>query len=925
MATTNERIIPVDIEEEMKGSYIDYSMSVIVARALPDVRDGLKPVHRRVLFGMSELGNTPNKAYKKSARVVGEVLGKYHPHGDSSVYDAIVRMAQDFSLRYMLVDGQGNFGSVDGDSAAAMRYTEVRMTRVAEEMLRDIEKNTVNFTPNFDDTLQEPSVLPASIPNLLVNGASGIAVGMTTNIPPHNLGEVIDGIIAMIADRSIDNEKLMKHIKAPDFPTGGIIYGYDGVREAYKTGRGKITLRAKAAIETAKNDRQSIIISEIPYQVNKASLIEKIAELVRDKKIEDISGVNDESDRDGMRIVVDLKRDANASVVLNNLYKHTQMQTTFGIILLALVDGRPQVLQLKDTLHYFLEHRNEVIVRRTKFDLDAAEKRAHILEGYIIALDNIDAIIKLIKASKDTDTARQGLMKKFKLSEIQAQAILDMRLQRLTGLERKKIEDEYKELIKLINRLKAILGSKQLQMQIIKEELLLMKEKFGDARRTEIVMKQTEFKIEDMIAEEEVVITISHGGYIKRFPVSGYRRQSRGGKGVTGAASREDDFVEHMFIASTHNYILFFTDKGKCYWLKVFEVPEGGRASKGKAITNLIAKEADENITAFLSVKEFSENQFVFMVTEEGQMKKTSLMEFSNPRKNGIGAISLDGKDLLRDVKLTDGTHELVIGTHEGIAIRFPESEVRAMGRSASGVRAIKLGTGDKVIGAVSLKRLKTTILVATENGFGKRSDLGDYRVSHRGGKGIATLKANEKTGKMIAIKEVQNTDDIVVVSSSGMIIRQRAEDIRVSGRNTSGVRLIRLGANDAVTAIAIVTSEDEEEKQLEAAEKARTAAAAETSNNDTAEQNDLFGDKKKALKKQKSEVKGKPAPSGKAVKAEAPEKTEKKEKGGKKSVPVKKEKTAPKKKAAKRPAPAKPAPKQKTKAKSQPKKKGKK
>lgn len=925
MATTNERIVPVDIEEEMKGSYIDYSMSVIVARALPDVRDGLKPVHRRVLFGMNELGNTPNKAYKKSARVVGEVLGKYHPHGDSSVYDTIVRMAQDFSLRYMLVDGQGNFGSVDGDSAAAMRYTEVRMTRVAEEMLRDIEKNTVNFTPNFDDTLQEPSVLPASIPNLLVNGASGIAVGMTTNIPPHNLGEVIDGIIAMIADRNIDNEKLMKHIKAPDFPTGGIIYGYDGVREAYKTGRGKITLRAKASIETAKNDRQSIIISEIPYQVNKASLIEKIAELVRDKKIDDISGVNDESDRDGMRIVVDLKRDANASVVLNNLYKQTQMQTTFGIILLALVDGRPQILQLRDTLHHFIEHRNEVVVRRTKFDLEAAEKRAHILEGYIIALDNIDAIIKLIKASKDTETAKQGLMKKFKLSEIQAQAILDMRLQRLTGLERKKIEDEYKELIKLINRLKAILGSKQLQLQIIKEELLLMKEKFGDARRTEIVMKQTEFKIEDMIAEEEVVITISHGGYIKRFPVSGYRRQSRGGKGVTGAASREDDFVEHMFIASTHNYILFFTDKGKCYWLKVFEVPEGGRTSKGKAITNLIAKEADENITAFLSVKEFSENQFVFMVTEEGQMKKTSLMEFSNPRKNGIGAISLDGKDLLRDVKLTDGTHELVIGTHEGIAIRFPESEVRAMGRSASGVRAIKLEKGDKVIGAVSLKRTKTTILVATENGFGKRSDLGDYRVSHRGGKGIATLKANDKTGKMIAIKEVQDTDDIVVVSSSGMIIRQRAEDIRVSGRNTSGVRLIRLGANDAVTAIAIVTSEDEEEKQLEAAEKARTSGSSEQENNESSEQNDLFGDKKKALKNRKNDAKGKEANAAKPVKTAAPEKETKAEKSGKKSSPAKKEQQAPKKKTAKKPAPSKPAPKQKVKAKPQTKKKGKK
>ncbi len=826
MAQSNEKIIPVDIEEEMKGSYIDYSMSVIVARALPDVRDGLKPVHRRVLFGMNELGNTPNKAYKKSARVVGEVLGKYHPHGDSSVYDTIVRMAQDFSLRYMLVDGQGNFGSVDGDSAAAMRYTEVRMTRMAEEMLRDIEKNTVNFTPNFDDTLQEPTVLPASVPNLLVNGASGIAVGMTTNIPPHNLGEVIDGVIAMIADRGIDNDKLMKYIKAPDFPTGGIIYGYDGVKEAYKTGRGKITLRAKAAIETAKNDRQSIIISEIPYQVNKASLIEKIAELVRDKKLDDISSVNDESDRDGMRIVVDLKRDANASVVLNNLYKMTQMQTTFGIIMLALVDGRPQVLQLKDTLNLFIEHRNEVVVRRTKFDLDAAEKRAHILEGYIIALDNIDAIIKLIKASKDTETAKQGLMKKFKLSEIQAQAILDMRLQRLTGLERKKIEDEYKEVIKLINKLKAILSSKQLQLQIIKEELLEIREKYGDERRTEIVMTQTEFKIEDMIAEEDVVITISHAGYIKRFPVSGYRRQSRGGKGVTGAASREDDFVEHMFVASTHNYILFFTDRGKCYWLKVFEVPEGGRTSKGKAITNLIAKEDAENITAFLSVKEFTDNEFVFMVTEEGQMKKTSLMEFSNPRRNGIAAISLDKKDLLCDVKLTDGSHEIVIGTHEGIAIRFPESEVRAMGRGASGVRAIRLEKGDKVIGAVTLKRTKTTILVATENGFGKRSDLSEYRISHRGGKGIATLRATDKTGKMIAIKQVQDTDDVVVVTSSGMIIRQRAEDIRVSGRNTSGVRLIRLGEKDEVTAVAIVTSEDEEEKQLEAADRARTAAA---------------------------------------------------------------------------------------------------
>ncbi len=909
MATTNEKIIPVDIEDEMKGSYIDYSMSVIVARALPDVRDGLKPVHRRVLFGMNELGLAPNRAYKKSARIVGEVLGKYHPHGDSSVYDTIVRMAQDFSLRYPLVDGQGNFGSVDGDSPAAMRYTEVRLTRVAEELLKDIEKNTVNFTSNFDDTLKEPSVLPASVPNLLVNGSSGIAVGMTTNIPPHNLSEVIDGVVAMIADRDISNEKLMKHIKAPDFPTGGIIYGYDGVREAYTTGRGKITLRAKATIETAKNDRQSIILSEIPYQVNKATLIEKIADLVRDKKLDDVSGVNDESDRDGMRIVIDLKRDANASVVLNNLYRMTQMQTTFGIIMLALVDGRPQVLQLKDTLNHFIEHRNEVVVRRTKFDLDAAEKRAHILEGYIIALDNIDAIIKLIKASKDTETAKQGLMKKFKLSEIQAQAILEMRLQRLTGLERKKIEDEYKDLIKLINKLKAILSSKQLQMQIIKEEILAIQEKFGDARRTEIVMKQTEFKIEDMIAEEEVVITISHGGYIKRFPVSGYRRQSRGGKGVTGAASREDDFVEHMFIASTHNYILFFTDKGKCYWLKVFEVPEGGRTSKGKAITNLIAKEAEENITAFLSVKEFSENQFVFMVTEEGQMKKTSLMEFSNPRKNGIGAITLDKHDLLRDVKLTDGSHELVIGTHEGIAIRFSESEVRSMGRAASGVRAIRLSNGDKVIGAVSIKRTKTTILVVTENGFGKRSDLSEYRVSHRGGKGIATLRANEKTGKMIAIKEVQNIDDIVVVTSSGMVIRQRAEAIRVSGRNTSGVRLIRLNADDAVTAIAIVTSEDEEEKQLEAADKARALTSASEEKDENIEQNDLFDDsknasrKKKALKKQKTENKGKEKLISKNQKKSVIKKKEKpvqKKKKAKQSVSVK-QKSIPKPQKAKR------------------------
>ncbi len=830
---TNEKIVPVDIEDEMKGSYIDYSMSVIVSRALPDVRDGLKPVHRRVLFGMHELSMTAAKPYKKSARVVGEVLGKYHPHGDTAVYDTIVRMAQDFSLRYMLVDGQGNFGSVDGDSPAAMRYTEVRMSKIAEEMLRDLQKNTVNFSPNFDDTLQEPTVLPANIPNLLVNGSSGIAVGMTTNIPPHNLSEVVDGCIAMIKDPDIDNLKLMKFIKAPDFPTGGIIYGYEGVKEAYTTGRGKITLRAKATIETAKNDRQSIIVSEIPYQVNKASLIEKIADLMRDKKIEDISAINDESDRDGMRIVIDLKRDANASVVLNNLYKHTTMQTTFGIIMLALVEGRPQVLTLRDTIEKYIKHRNEVIVRRTKFDLDEAEKRAHILEGYIIALDNIDEIIKLIKASKDTDTAKNGLMKKFKLSEIQAKAILEMRLQRLTGLERKKIEDEYREIIKLINKLKAILASKQLQLEIIKEDLLAVKELYSDERRTDIIYKQEEFKIEDMIAEEEVVITISHQGYIKRFPVSGYRRQGRGGRGITGAASREDDFIEHMFVASTHNYILFFTDKGKCYWLKVFEIPEGGRTSKGKAVVNLIAKGGEENINAFLAVKEFVEHQFVFMVTEHGQMKKIALSEFSNPRKSGITAISLDKNDLLKDVKLTDGTHEILIGTHEGVAIRFPESEVRAMGRAASGVRAIRLEDNDKVIGAVSLKRMKTTILVVTENGFGKRSDLDEYRISHRGGKGVGTLRATEKTGKMVAIKEVQDTDDIVVVSTGGMVIRQHADEIRVSGRNTSGVRVIRISEGDRVAAVAIVKSEEEEDKQLEVVEEQKMNSSGEKQSSD--------------------------------------------------------------------------------------------
>ena len=810
MAGISEKVVPVDIEQERKGSYIDYAMSVFVARARPDVRDGLKPVHRRVLYGMSELGLASNRAYKKSARIVGEVLGKYHPHGDSAVYDTMVRMAQDFSLRYPLVDGQGNFGSVDGDSPAAMRYTEVRLSKIAEEMLRDLDKNTVKFTPNFDDTLTEPSVLPALVPNLLVNGTSGIAVGMTTNIPPHNLTEIVDACIAVIETPALEEAKLLKIIKAPDFPTGGIIYGYDGVKDAYKTGRGKIQVRAKASIQTGRADRQAIIITEIPYQVNKASLIEKIADLVRDKKIEDISDIRDESDRDGMRIVVELKRDANAPVVLNNLYKHTQMQTTFGVIMLALVEGRPQILTLRQIIDHFIKHRNEVVVRRTKYDLDEAEKRAHILEGYIIALDNIDEIIKLIKKAKDVPSAQEGLMKRFKLSEIQAKAILDMRLQKLTGLERKKVEDEYRELIKLIEKLKSILASKKLQLQIIKEELLELKKKFGDERRTEIVYKTEEFSIEDMIAEENVVITVSHGGFIKRFPVSGYRRQARGGKGVTGASTKEDDFIAHMFIASTHHFILFFTDKGRCYSLKVHEIPEAGRAARGKSIVNLIQKQQDEKIAAFVTVQEFNESLFVAMATEQGMIKKTPLSEYGNVRRSGITAITLRKADALKEVKLTDGTQDLVIGTQNGLSIRFHEDEARPMGRSAAGVRGIRLGKGDKVVGAVAIKRKTTTILVVAEHGFGKRSELDEYRVSHRGGKGVFTMRATDKTGPMMAIREVLDNDDVVVVTSKGVIIRQPAKEIRVAGRNTQGVRLIRLDSGDRVSAVAAVPSEDE-------------------------------------------------------------------------------------------------------------------
>lgn len=809
MSTTIfDKIIPVSLEEEMKSSYIDYSMSVIVARALPDVRDGLKPVHRRVLYGMYELGLQYNRPYKKSARIVGEVLGKYHPHGDSAVYDSMVRMVQDFSLRYPLVDGQGNFGSVDGDSPAAMRYTEARLARITEEMLRDLDKNTVDFAPNFDDSLQEPTVMPAYLPNLLVNGASGIAVGMATNIPPHNLNEVIDGLIALIKNPDITIEKLMKHVIAPDFPTGGMIFGYQGVRDAYLTGRGKIIVRAKANIETLKNNRENIIITELPYQVNKANLIEKIAELVKEGKITDISNIRDESDRDGMRVVIELKRDSQPNVVLNNLYKFTQMQTTFGVIMLALVHGIPRVLNLKEVMQHFLNHRMDVLIKRTKFELDAAERRAHILEGYIIALDNIDEVIETIKKSRDVETAKNNLMRKFKLSEIQAKAILDMRLQRLTGLERKKIEDEYKETIKLIEKLKGILTNEEKRKEIIKEELLYPKDKFGDERRTEIIYDYEEFSLEDIIAEEDVVVTISHKGFIKRFPVSGYRKQARGGKGVTGAGTKDDDFIEHMFIATTHQYILFFTDKGKCYWLKVFEIPEAGRASRGRSVLNLINKEKDEEITAFVNVKEFREDQFLVMATEQGTIKKTVLSAYGNVRKGGINAINLNSGDRLIAVKMTEGNNDIVLGTRNGFAIRFKESDVRDMGRTATGVRGIKLSKGDIVVGLIVIKR-QTTILVVTEKGYGKRSDISEYRTTHRGGKGIITVKTSDKVGKMISMLEVTDNEELIIISTQGMVIRQGISDIRVMGRNTQGVRVIRLNEGDSIADISKVVPDD--------------------------------------------------------------------------------------------------------------------
>ncbi|MBR9978778.1 MAG: DNA gyrase subunit A [Bacteroidetes bacterium] len=815
MSTSSEKILRVSIEDELKSSYIDYSMSVIVSRALPDVRDGLKPVHRRILFGMSELGLSPTRSYKKSARIVGEVLGKYHPHGDSAVYDTMVRMVQDFSLRYPLVQGQGNFGSVDGDSAAAMRYTEARMAPIALEMLRDLEKDTVDFAANFDDSLQEPRVLPAVLPNLLVNGSGGIAVGMATNIPPHNLTEVVDGLLAMVENPDIPIEDLIKHVKAPDFPTGGIIFGYQGVHDAYLTGRGKIIVRGRASVETQKNGRENIIINEIPYQVNKANLIEKIADLVKAGKLDGISNLRDESDRDGMRIVIETKRDGNPEVVLNNLYKHTQMQVTFGAILLALVDGRPKVLTLREMMRHFLDFRHDVVVRRTNFELAEAERRAHILEGYLIALDNIDEVIETIKKSRDTEHARNNLMRKFKLSEVQAKAILDMRLQRLTGLERKKIEDEYKETIKLIAKLRSILENPALRWQVIGEELRTLRDKFSDERRTEIIYDYADFRLEDMIAEEDVVITISHQGYIKRIPLTTYRRQGRGGKGIAGTAAREDDFIEHMFIASTHHYILFFTDKGRCYWLKVFEVPEGGRTARGRAIVNLIKKQKNENIAAFVTVKEFTDTQYIMMVTSHGTVKKTVLSAYGHPRTNGIIAINLSEKDNLIVAKITDGQSDILIATRNGQAIRFSESDVRNMGRSATGVRGISLAKDDIVIGMV-VGRPNGHVLVVSEHGYGKRSEVSNYRHTKRGGRGVITMNITEKTGPVISIKDVSDQDDIVIITERGLVIRQHVRRIRVMGRNTQGVRLINLRDGDSIADIARVSSDQELDSPVE-------------------------------------------------------------------------------------------------------------
>ena len=826
MSEGGERLIPINIEDEMKSAYIDYSMSVIVSRALPDVRDGLKPVHRRVLYGMYDLGLLSNRAHKKSARIVGEVLGKYHPHGDTSVYDAMVRMAQEWSLRYLLVDGQGNFGSVDGDSPAAMRYTEARMKKISEEILSDIDKETVDYQLNFDDSLQEPKVMPTRVPTLLINGASGIAVGMATNMAPHNLTEVIDGTLAYIDNNDIEIDELITYIKAPDFPTGGIIYGYEGVREAFKTGRGRIVMRAKTIFEELSG-RECIIVTEIPYQVNKADMIKRTADLVNEKKIEGISNIRDESDRNGMRIVYELKRDAVPNVVLNTLYKFTQLQSSFSVNNIALVNGRPELLNLKDLIHHFVEHRHDVVVRRTQFELRKAEERAHILEGLIIASDNIDEVIALIRSSKDGDEARTKLIERFNLSEIQARAIVEMRLRQLTGLEQDKLRGEYEEIMKLIAGLKELLASKELRMELIKTELIEIKDKYGDARRSVIEYAGGDVSIEDLIADEQVVITISHAGYIKRTALSEYKTQNRGGVGQKSAGTRDLDFLEHMYIATNHQYMLFFTQKGKCYWMRVYEIPEGSKASKGRAIQNLINIENDDKVKAFICTQdlkdqEYIDSHYVIMATKQGQVKKTPLEQYSRPRQNGINAITIREDDELLEAKLTTGNSQVLIAVKSGKLVRFEEEKTRPMGRTASGVRGITLtDKDDEVIGMISIDKDNVNdsqILVVTENGYGKRTKLVDddgedvYRITNRGGKGVKTLNVTDKTGMLIAINAVTDEDDLMIINKSGLTIRMKVSDLRVMGRATQGVRLINIKGNDSIAAVAMVMREDEED-----------------------------------------------------------------------------------------------------------------
>lgn len=819
---TGEKIIKINIEEEMKTAYIDYSMSVIVARALPDVRDGLKPVHRRILYDMSsELNLTSDKPYRKSARIVGDVLGKFHPHGDLSVYDAMVRMAQEWSLRYPLVDGQGNFGSVDGDSPAAMRYTEARMMKIADEVMADIEKNTVDFRPNFDETLKEPVVLPTKVPLLMVNGSSGIAVGMATNMPPHNLTEVVNACCAYIDNPDIEISDLLHFVKAPDFPTGGIIYGYEGVREAYETGRGRIIMRSKTEIEHTSTGRECIVVTEIPYMVNKAEMIKKIADLINEKKLEDIAYINDESDRSGMRIVIILKTDAVASVVLNNLFKYTPLQTSFPVNNIALVDGRPTLLTLKDMIKYFVEHRHDVVVRRVKYDLEQAEKRAHILEGLLIAVDNIDEVIRIIRSAKTPDEAKAGLIERFSLTEVQASAIIDMRLRVLTGLERDKLKAEYDDLCKQIEYFKEVLDSYALQMKIVKDELIELRDKYGDERRTELVMRAEEFNPEDFYADDEMVITISHMGYIKRTPLTEYRTQNRGGVGMKGSATRDEDFIEHIYVTTMHNTMLFFTEKGRCYWLKVYAIPEGSRSSKGRALQNVIQIEPDDKIRAYINVrrlndKEYVDNNYIIMCTKEGVVKKTRLEAYSRPRQNGVNAITIREGDQLIEAKLTTGNSEVLIAAKEGKAIRFNEEAVRPIGRTGAGVKGITIEDDDEVIGMVCVEPdSKEDILVVSENGYGKRTDLDDYRITNRGGKGVKTLQITEKSGKLIAIKSVTDDNDLMIINRSGLTIRIPVSDIRVSGRATQGVKVINLREGDSIASVIPVPKSDDEEQPV--------------------------------------------------------------------------------------------------------------